>query len=101
VVGEQSAQALDIVAPVAVQLAGDSEPIHRLHARLYHPHKCGVAIGAQLMEGFFMSNNVIEFVPRERQQARTERYRVAPCLADIEMIISDAIRRAKDSAGRP
>jgi len=30
---EEVAQALDVVAPVAVQLAGDAEPVHELRAR--------------------------------------------------------------------
>src|SRR5687767_7093928 len=43
VVREQLAQALDVVAPITVQLAGDAEPVHRLHAGLCHPEQGCVA----------------------------------------------------------
>src|SRR5574343_1801558 len=49
VVGEQRAQALDVVAPVAVEFAGDAEPGHQLGAGSRHAIPGGLA--GQFVEG--------------------------------------------------
>lgn len=36
VIGKQRGQAVDVIAPVAMQFAGDTEPRHQLCARLRH-----------------------------------------------------------------
>jgi len=42
-VGEQVPQAFDVIAPVAMQLAGHTEPVHQLGSRISHARPGGMA----------------------------------------------------------